>query len=43
VLQVEIADAFRGKHGFKREGKKIRFMEFSDLYVERYAKVNKKS
>jgi excisionase family DNA binding protein len=43
VLQVEIAAAFRGKHGFKREGKKIRFMEFADLYIESYAKVNKRS
>ena len=43
VLQVEVADVFRGKHGFKREGKKIRFMEFAGLYIENYAKVNKRS
>jgi excisionase family DNA binding protein len=43
VLQVEVADAFRMKHGFKRDERKIRFDEFSKLYIENYAKVNKRS
>jgi len=43
VLQVEVADAFRGKHGFKKEEKKIKFSDFAELYLENYAKVNKRS
>lgn len=43
VLQVEVADVFRGKHGFKRDEKRIGFFEFCQLYIENYAKVNKRS
>lgn len=43
VLQVEVADAFRGKHGFKKDEKRIGFIEFCQLYVENYAKVNKRT
>jgi len=43
VLQVKVADAFRGKHGFKKEEKKIKFKDFADEYIENYAKVNKRS
>jgi excisionase family DNA binding protein len=43
VLQVEVADAFRGKHGFKRDEKKIRFTDFAAEYIESYAMVNKLS
>lgn len=43
VLQVEVADAFRGKHGFKKDEKRIGFHEFSGLYIENYAKVNKRT
>jgi excisionase family DNA binding protein len=43
VLQVEVADAFRGKHGFKKQEKKLSFAEFASEYLESYAKPNKKS
>jgi integrase len=43
VLQVEVADAFRGKHGFKKDEKRISFDDFCQLYIENYAKVNKRS
>jgi len=43
VLQVKVADAFRGKHGFKKEEKKIKFKEFAEEYIKNYAKVNKRS
>ena len=43
VLQIEVADAFRGKYGFKREKKRIKFMKFAEEYIENYAKVNKRS
>lgn len=42
VLQIQVADAFRGKYGFKREEKRIKFMKFADLYLEN-SKPNKKS
>jgi excisionase family DNA binding protein len=34
VLQVEVADAFRGKHGFKKQERAIKFKDFADLYLE---------
>ncbi len=37
------ADAFRGKHGFMKEVRRITFNEFADKYLEDYAIVNKKS
>jgi len=43
VLQVKVADAFRGRHGFKKEEKKIKFKDFADEYLDNYAKVNKRS
>lgn len=41
VLQVKVADAFRGRHGFKKQEKRIKFAEFTEQYIEGYAKVNK--
>jgi excisionase family DNA binding protein len=43
VLQVEVADAFRGKHGFKTDMKRAMFDDFADRYLNDYAKVNKRS
>lgn len=43
TLQVKVADAFRGEYGFKKQEKRIKFMEFSELYIENYARVNKRS
>ncbi len=43
VLQIEVADAFRGQYGFKRGEKKVRFDEFGKIYIENYAKLNKRS
>ena len=43
VLQSEFIDAFKAEHGFKREWKRLRFTEFSTLYIQNYAKVNKRS
>jgi excisionase family DNA binding protein len=43
VLQVKIVDAFRGKHGFKREERKISFEEFAKEFLELHSKQNKRS
>ena len=43
VLQVNVADAFRGEHGFKKQEKRIKFKEYAEEYIENYAKVNKRS
>lgn len=43
VLQVNVTDVFRGEHGFRKQEKDIKFSEFAKLYIENYAKVNKKS
>jgi excisionase family DNA binding protein len=43
VLQIEVADAFRGMHGFKTEMKRATFDEFADKYLNDYARVNKRS
>lgn len=43
VLQLEVADAFRGQHGHKKPEKGKTFKEFADQYYESYAKINKKS
>ncbi len=43
VLQLEVADAFRGQHGLKKPEKQLTFREFADQYYESYAKINKKS
>jgi len=33
VLQIEVADAFRGKHGFKKQEKRIKLSDFAELYL----------
>ena len=43
ALQVKVADAFRGRYGFKKEERKISFTDFTKEYIEKYAKVNKRS
>jgi excisionase family DNA binding protein len=43
VLQVEVADAFRGKYGFKRENKAPGFKDFAAEFLKNYSEVNKKS
>ena len=43
ALHVEVADAFRGKHGFKKEMRRMKFKDFAEEYIENYAKVNKRS
>lgn len=43
ILNSEIADILRGKYNFKKENSDITFSEMSDFYIEKYAKVNKKS
>jgi len=43
VLNAEVSDAFRGKHGFKKDVPLLSFREMADLYLERYSKPKKKS
>ena len=43
VLQVKVADTYRGSNGFQKETKRITFNELAELYLEKYAKLNKKS
>jgi integrase len=43
VLQVAVADAFRGKYGFNKDEKRIKLVEFAVTYLENYARVSKKS
>jgi excisionase family DNA binding protein len=43
VLQTAVADAFRVKHGFRQDGKRIVFSDFADQYFENYARTNKRS
>ena len=43
VLQVSVADGFKGKHGFRKDEKRIGFREFGLLYIENYAKANKRT
>lgn len=43
VLQVAVADAFRGKHGFEKKGQRCLFKDFAREFLERYSKVNKRS
>jgi len=42
VLQVNVADVFRGEHGFRKQEKDVKFSEFADLYLAN-ARPNKKS
>lgn len=41
IIQVEVADAFWAKHGFKTDMKRATFAEFADKYLNNYARVNK--
>ena len=43
VLQVEVADSFRVKYGFKKERKRITFRDFALIFLEKYSKVHKLS
>lgn len=43
VLQVEVADSFRGKYGFKKERKRITLRELASIFLEKYSKVHKLS
>jgi excisionase family DNA binding protein len=43
VLQVEVADSFRGKYGFKKARKRVTFREFAFVFLEKYSKVHKLS
>jgi excisionase family DNA binding protein len=42
VLQVEVADAFRGKHGFTGTYEPVIFEKFSVDFIEKYSKLNKR-
>jgi hypothetical protein len=43
VLNAEVSDAFREKHGFKKDVPVLSFREMGDLYMEHYSKPKKKS
>jgi excisionase family DNA binding protein len=43
VLQVEVADAFRGTYGFKKENKAPGFKDFAAEFLKNYSEVNKRS
>jgi len=43
VLNAEVSDAFREKHGFKKDVPDLSFREMGDLYMERCSKPKKKS
>jgi excisionase family DNA binding protein len=43
VLNAEVSDAFREKHGFKKAVPDLSFLEMGNLYMERYSKPKKKS
>jgi integrase len=43
ALREEVAKAFDSEFRTKRKREKIKFKEFAELYIENYAKVNKKS
>lgn len=43
VLQLKIVDAFRGEHGFQKQKRRKKFLEFAAEYIENYAKINKRS
>ena len=42
VLISRVADAYREANGFKKEEKRIRFSDFAFIYLENYAKPNKR-
>jgi len=42
VLQVEVADAFRGKHGFSGAYEPVIFEKFAVEFIEKYSKLNKR-
>jgi len=43
ALQEEIKKTFDREYGIKRDQGKIKFIELADMYLENYAKLNKKS
>ena len=43
VLQAKVVDLFREKHGFNRLQKRTKLKEFAGVYIESYAKVNKRT
>lgn len=43
ALSLKVSAAFREEHGLRQERKQIGFMEFTDLFIEKYAKPNKRS
>lgn len=42
ALREEVASVFDGKYNIKRKKEKIMFKEFADIYLDDYAKFNKK-
>ncbi len=43
ALQKAVSDVFSREHDIKPKQKKVKFQEFADLYLENYAKSNKRS
>jgi integrase len=43
VLSLKVNAALHAEYGLRQERKRIGFMEFADLFLERYAKPNKRS
>ena len=43
VLQEKVAASFSDSHNLKRRIKKLKFSEFAEIYLDDYAKTNKKS
>jgi integrase len=43
ALKEEIHKTFDTNHGVEREKRKVKFKEFSDMFIENYSKVNKES
>jgi len=43
ALREEVAKAFNKEYRIKREQEKIKFSNFTEMYIENYAKVNKRS
>lgn len=43
ALNSEIADALRGEYNFKKQDSEITFHDMADIYLEKYAKPNKRS
>lgn len=43
ALSLKVSASFREEHGLRQERKRIGFTEFADLFIEKYAKPNKRS